>query len=115
VDEDLPPAVAQAFWQAGHNAKTVFEQGWSGCPGDALLARIRAEGRWLVTAGRGFADIRQCPPGSYAGIIVFQAAIESRGRYVALAEVAAWTLSLDRLVGCLAVVAPGAVRIRWPS
>jgi predicted nuclease of predicted toxin-antitoxin system len=57
VDEDLPPAVAQVFGQAGHDAKSVLEQGWSGCPDDVLLTRVRAEGRWLVTADRGFADV----------------------------------------------------------
>ena len=115
VDEDLPPAVAQVFGQAGHDAKSVLEQGWSGCPDDVLLARVRAEGRWLVTADRGFADVRQYVPGTHAGIIVFQTAIESRSRYVALAEAVARTLELERLSGCLVVVTPGRVRIRRPS
>jgi predicted nuclease of predicted toxin-antitoxin system len=115
VDEDLPPAVAQVFRQAGHDTSTVLEQGWSGCPDDALLARVRAEGRWLVTADRGFADMRQYSPGSYAGIIVFQAVVESGRRYLALAEAAARTLELERLAGCLITVTPGRVRIRRPS
>jgi predicted nuclease of predicted toxin-antitoxin system len=115
VDEDLPSAVAQVFRQAGHDTSTVPEQGWSGCRDDVLLARLRAEGRWLVTADRGFADVRQYSPGSYAGIIVFQTGIESRGRYVALAEAVARTLELERLAGCLVVVTPGRVRIRRPS
>jgi hypothetical protein len=68
----------------------------------------------LVTADRGFADVRQYAPGSYPGIIVFQTALESRRRYLALAEAAARTLELDRLAGCLIVVTSGGVRIRRP-
>jgi predicted nuclease of predicted toxin-antitoxin system len=115
VDEDLPPAVAQAFGQVGHDTSTVLEQGWSGCPDDVLLARVRAEGRWLVTAGRGFADMRQYAPGSHAGIIVLQTVVESRRRYLTLADTAARTLELERLAGCLVVVKPGRVRNRRPS
>jgi predicted nuclease of predicted toxin-antitoxin system len=59
VDEDLPPAVTRIFRQAGHDASTVVEQGWGGCTDHVLLARLRGDGRWLVTAGRGFADVRQ--------------------------------------------------------
>lgn len=114
VDEDLPPVVAQIFTQAGHDASTVPEQGWSGCPDDVLLTRLRAEGRWLVTADKGFADVRQYVPGSYAGIIVFQTPVESRRRYLTLAEAVARTLTLERLSGCLLVVTPGRVRIRRP-
>jgi predicted nuclease of predicted toxin-antitoxin system len=115
VDEDLPPAVAQVFSRAGHDAKTVLEQGWRGCQDDVLLARVQAEGRWLVTADRGFADVRQYSPGSHAGIVVFQTAVESRSRYIALAEAAVGGLSLERLAGCLVVVSPGAIRIRRPA
>jgi hypothetical protein len=115
VDEDLPPAVARIFGQAGHDALTVLEEGWSGCPDGVLLARVGAEGRWLVTADRGFADIRQYAPGSHAGIIVFQPVVESRQRYPTLADAAMRTLELERLAGCLVVVTPGRVRIRRPS
>ena len=114
VNEDLPPAIAQVFGQAGHDTSTVLEQGWSGCSDEVLLARVRAEGRWLVTADRGFADMRQYAPGSYAGIILLQAVVESRRRYLALADAAARTLELERLGGCLVVVTPGRVRIRRP-
>ena len=115
VDEDLSPAVAQVFGRVGHDASTVPGQRWSGCQDDVLLARVRAEGRWLVTADRGFADVRRYPPGSHAGILVFQTAIESRRRYLALAEAAAQTLDLEQLSGCLVVVTPSRVRIRRPS
>lgn len=114
VDEDLPPAVAQIFRQAGHDASTVPEQGWSGSPDDVLLARLRADGRWLVTADKGFADVRQYAPESYAGIILFQSTVESRRRYLALAEATARTLKLERLSGCLLVVTPSRVRIQRP-
>jgi predicted nuclease of predicted toxin-antitoxin system len=114
IDEDLPPAIAQVFGRAGHDATTVLEQGWSGCRDEVLLRRAAAEGRWLVTADRGFADIRQYPAGSHRGIVVLQAAIESRARYIALAEAATRTVDLDRLSGCLVLVTPAGIRIRRP-
>jgi predicted nuclease of predicted toxin-antitoxin system len=114
VDEDLPPAVAEIFGEVGHDVRTVRQQSWGGFPDDELLARLRAEGRWLLTADRGFADIRRHAPGTYPGIVVFQATVESRRRYLALAEAAARTLELERLSGCLVIVTTGQVRIRRP-
>jgi hypothetical protein len=46
--------------------------------------------------------------------VVLQAAIESRARYIALAEAATRTVDLDRLSGCLVLVTPAGIRIRRP-
>ena len=65
VDEDLPDAVAPLFTAAGYPATTVRAQGWSGLQDAPLWVRIQAEGRWLVTADKGFGDVRTYVPGTY--------------------------------------------------
>ena len=64
VDEDLPEVVAELFPAAGYPATTVRAQGWSGLEDAPLWARIQAEARWLVTADKGFGDIRTYVPGN---------------------------------------------------
>jgi len=112
VDEDLPDAVASLFTAAGYAATTVRAQGWSGLQDAPLWARLQAEGRWLVTADKGFGDIRTYVPGTYVGVILLRAAIESRRRYLELAEATVCSVRLEDLAGCLVVVTPRGIRIR---
>jgi predicted nuclease of predicted toxin-antitoxin system len=58
VDENLPRQIADLLIARGHDAVTVVEQGWQGATDDVLWPRIQSEGRWLITADKGFADIR---------------------------------------------------------
>jgi predicted nuclease of predicted toxin-antitoxin system len=70
VDEDLPRQVADLLIAKGIDAVTVVEQGWQGTPDADLWPRVQSEGRWLLTADKGFADLRRHPPGSHAGVIL---------------------------------------------
>jgi len=112
VDEDLPEAVAELFTAAGYPATTVRAQGWSGLQDAPLWARIQTEGRWLVTADKGFGDIRMYVPGTYVGVILMHAAVESRRRYIELAEATVHSVRLEDMAGCLVVVTPRGIRIR---
>src|SRR5262249_43813392 len=112
VDEDLPEAVARLFTEAGYAAQTVRDQGWSGLQDDTLWKRIQAEQRWLVTADKGFGDVRTYIPGTYAGVILMRAVIESRRRYIELAQATVRSVRLEDVAGCLVVVTPRGIRIR---
>jgi predicted nuclease of predicted toxin-antitoxin system len=68
VDEDLLDAVAPLFTAAGYPATTVRAQGWSGLQDAPLWMQIQAEGRWLVTADKGFGDVRTYVPGTYCRV-----------------------------------------------
>jgi hypothetical protein len=46
------------------------------------------------------------------GVILLRAAIESRRRYLELAEATARSVRLEDLAGCLVVVTPRGIRIR---
>ena len=63
VDEDLPQEVADIFTEYGYDAITVVRQGWQGLGDNDLWIRVQQEKRWLITADKGFADLRFYPPG----------------------------------------------------
>lgn len=60
VDEDLPKRVATLLRERGYQADTVIEQGLSGWKDANLWRKIQAESRFLITADKGFADLREC-------------------------------------------------------
>jgi hypothetical protein len=66
----------------------------------------------LITADKGFADLRQHPPGSHAGVILLRPPEESRRAYLELAMAAFDRLKLDDIAGALVVVTVRGVRIR---
>ena len=72
VDENLHPDVASRLRLAGHDAMTVLEQGMRGHADCDIAAVCRQESRAIVTADLDFSNIRQYPPGDYAGIIVLR-------------------------------------------
>jgi len=85
VDEDLPRQIADLLTAHGHNATTVVGQGWQGMSDEILWPRVQNECRWLMTADKGFADLRLYPPGSHAGVILLRSQEESRQAYMELA------------------------------
>jgi predicted nuclease of predicted toxin-antitoxin system len=112
VDEDLPRQVADVLSAGGHEAMTVREQGWQGISDTCLWQQIQNERRWLITADKGFADLRQHPPGSHAGVILLRSREENRRAYVDLAAAALERINLDEIAGALVVVTERGVRIR---
>ena len=89
-------------------------QGWQGIADAILWTRLQNERRWLITADKGFADLRRHSPGSHAGVILLRAREESRRAYLELAERAVSRLDLDQLSGALIVIKPQGIRIRRP-
>lgn len=115
VDEDLPENIAHIFSEAGYIADTVRQQGWGGSEDEDLWQRVQAERRWLVTADKGFGDIRTYVPGTYVGIVLLRAMIESRRRCIELAQALVRSVRLEEVSGCLVVVTPRGIRIRRPT
>ena len=72
VDEDLPRQVADLLREKGYQTHSVVEQGMSGWKDIELWRRIQNENRFLVTADKGFADIRTYPPGAHAGVMLLR-------------------------------------------
>ena len=114
VDEDLPRQVADLFSAGGHDAVTVVMQGWQGFTDAALWPLVQQEERWLITADKGFADIRVYPPGSHAGVLLFRLEEESRRGYLELTQTALAQLHFEELTGSIIVVTRRGIRIRKP-
>jgi predicted nuclease of predicted toxin-antitoxin system len=112
VDEDLPRQIADLLIAHGHDASTVVGPGWQGMSDEILWPRVQNERRWLMTADKGFADLRQYPPGSHAGVILLRSQEESRQAYPEVAAIALERLKLDELAGAVVVVTYRGVRIR---
>jgi predicted nuclease of predicted toxin-antitoxin system len=112
VDEDLPRQIVDLLTAQGHEAVTVVEQGWQGVSDDVLWPRVQNEGRWLITADKGFADLRRHPPGSHTGVILLRSQEESRRAYLELAAIALGGLRLDEIPGAVVVVTFRGLRIR---
>jgi predicted nuclease of predicted toxin-antitoxin system len=112
VDEDLPRRIADLLVARGHDATTVAEQGWQGTPDNVLWSRIQNERRWLITADKGFADLRRHPPGSHAGVILLRSQEQGRRAYSELAATALDQLELNELAGAVVVVTDRGLRIR---
>ena len=115
IDEDLPRLLAEVLSSRGYDARTVRQQGLQGITDELLWKRVQAENRWLITADKGFADLRLHPPGSHAGLILLRPYEESRRAYVKLTEAALAAIDLADLTGAVVVVTDHGIRVRRPT
>jgi predicted nuclease of predicted toxin-antitoxin system len=114
LDENLPADLATMLRDAGHDVHDVHEEGLAGEDDPPVLAAAVREDRILVTFDLDFADIREYPPGSHAGIVVFRLRDQ---RWITLEEPARRALaeqSLKRLERGLAIVDETRIRYRRP-
>ena len=115
VDEDLPKAVVQLLIDHGHEATNVFQQRMSGWFDSALWNVIQKEHRFLVTADKGFADIRLYPPGAHMGVLLLRPDQDGIRPTLELLEKVLEKYNLNDLQGMTSVVTPRGIRIRRPD
>ena len=112
VDEDLPIAVVEFIRAAGYDAAGVSEQRMGGWRDPEIWKTIQAEGRFLITADKGFGDIRSYPPGSHVGVLVLRPDQDGIRPVVELLSQTLTQYTLDDLAGTVAVATPRGIRIR---
>ena len=112
VDEDLPLVIAQRLRDQDYEAKSVIEQGMGGWKDPELWQAIQAEGRFLITADKGFADIRVYPPGTHAGVLLLRPDEDGIRPLLELLEKVTQTYDLERLREMVTVANPRGIRIR---
>lgn len=112
LDENMPAQMAGLLRKAGLDVTTVTQEGMGGSNDPEIARAATAEGRILVTFDTDFANIREFPLGSHAGVVVFRlkdqrwAVLEGPARRLLVAGV------LDRLHGGLAIVDETGFRLR---
>jgi predicted nuclease of predicted toxin-antitoxin system len=72
VDEDVPPVAASWLQERGYEASTVVDQGMGGWKDHQLWPQVQAEQQFLVTADKGFGDIRRYPPGTHQAVLLLR-------------------------------------------
>lgn len=112
VDEDLPKRAVQMLRRRGHQAVGVVEQGMGGAKDPDLWKVVQAERAFLVTADKGFGDIRSYPPGSHQGVLLLRPDQAGIRPVLELLERVLTTYDLEVLAGTIAVATPRGVRIR---
>jgi predicted nuclease of predicted toxin-antitoxin system len=112
LDENLPRALEGLLIVNGHDVTTVPQEALGGSSDPRVLNAATDEDRLLMTFDLDFADIRQYPVGSHAGIVVFRlhdqrwSALEKPARRLLASGV------LTTLGRGLAIVDEARVRIR---
>lgn len=113
VDEDLPRAVAETLRWHGYSCSTVSEQGMGGWKDPVLWEAVQAHHQFLVTADKGFGDVRRYPPGLHGGVLLLR---PSEDGIRALLDLVDQTLAsipnLEALKGLLAVASPQGLRVK---
>lgn len=112
LDEDLSPLVGEPLTKRGIGWRSVHSQGWSGATDADLFARTAASGEMLMTADKGFEDVRLYPPGTHPGIVLLRPDRDTVVELASLCERLLVAMPLEGLAGCLAVVSPRSIRIR---
>lgn len=112
VDEDLPQPAVQLLRDRRYDAVSVVEQGWGGLKDPLLWQAIQAEQRFLVTADKGFGDIRFYTPGTHAGVLLLRPEQDGIRPVMELLERVLENYDLEALSGTVTVVTPRGIRIR---
>ena len=112
VDEDLPSAAVQLLREHGYSAASVVEQGMGGTADPRLWQAVQEEHRFLVTADKGFGDLRLYPPGTHAGVLVLRPDHDGIRPVLALLERVLESYDLNDLAGTIAVATSRNIRIR---
>ena len=112
LDENLPVSSAAILTGAGHDVDTVTAEGLIGAPDREVVAAATMAGRILISLDRGLGDIRAYPPGSHAGIVVLRLTDQSAEAAITAVSDLATLTNPESLVGAVAVLQRGLLRIR---
>jgi predicted nuclease of predicted toxin-antitoxin system len=112
VDEDLPRQVIALLHEKGYKADSVVEQGMAGWKNSEIWRKIQTESRFLLTADKGFADLRRYPPGTHSGILLLRPDQDGIRPIVELLEKVLQSYDFAALAGTITVVTPRGVRVR---
>jgi predicted nuclease of predicted toxin-antitoxin system len=112
VDEDVPPIAAAWLREKGYEASTVVEQGMGGWKDAALWEAVQADKQFLLTADKGFGDIRAHPPGSHNGVLLLRPDVDGIRPILDLLKMVLEEIDIFQLIGTISVASPRGLRVR---
>ena len=114
IDEDLPRSINDLLQRYGHEAVDVRVIGFRGSKDRDVATLAQRKGLCLVTGDFDFSDVRNYPPGKYAGIVVLRLPRTATASYIVnlLESFLRQEELVAQMPGKLAVVEPGRIRIR---
>lgn len=112
VDEDLPRRAVLLLHEYGYDAASVVEQGMGGWKDPQLWIAIQKDERFLVTADKGFGDIRAYPPGTHFGVLLLRPDEDGIRPVLELLQRVLDSYRLEDLVGMITVATPRGIRLR---
>ena len=112
VDEDLPRTVTELPRSQNHDAVSVLDQTMGDTKDPDLWEAVQKENRFLITADKGFGDIRRYPPGTHAGVLLLRPDEDGIHPLVSLLERVLDNYDLNELAGMMTVASPRSIRIR---
>jgi predicted nuclease of predicted toxin-antitoxin system len=112
LDENLPAMARSPLIDTGHNVDSVPDERLAGATDAEALAAATADSRLVITLDRGFADIRNYPPGSHPALVVVRLDHQSpEAVRDAIAGLIA-AVDLETVAGAIVVYRDGNLRIR---
>ncbi len=87
----------------------------TGLKDSALWLHVKDESLFLITADKGFGDVRFYPPGSHPGILLLRPHRDRPSEFRVLSQSVLMAYRLEALTGCVTVATPSAIRIRRPN
>lgn len=112
VDEDIPPVAATWLREKGYLASTVVEQGMGGWKDAALWQAVQIDNQFLLTADKGFGDIRAYPPGNHGGVLLLRPDEDGIRPILDLLKMVLTEVDMQQLTGTISVATPRGLRIR---
>ena len=112
VDEDLPHQAVKLLREKGYDAASVIELGMGGWKDPQLWIAVQSAERFLVTADKGFGDIRVYPPGKHFGILLLRPDEDGIRPVIELLQQVLNSYKLEDLGGTVTVATPRGIRMR---
>lgn len=112
VDEDLPTMAVHRLREAGYEASNVLSQGMGGWNDTSLWQAVQEHSQFLVTADKGFGDIRRYPPKPPGGVLLLRPDRDGILPVLDLLNQVLAAYQLETLVGLLTVATPRTIRVR---
>jgi predicted nuclease of predicted toxin-antitoxin system len=115
VDEDLPQAAVEMLKKYGYDAASVLDEKLGGSKDSVLWQVVQAECGFLITADKGFGNVRLYAPGKHHGVMLLRPDEDGIRPILALLQLVLASRKLDDFKSTLVVVTPRGIRVRRSS